>query len=284
MIEVNALNYIYPGNKHATLHDLNFSVANGEVFGFLGPSGAGKSTTQNILIGILKQYSGSVRVREEEIRHTTPDYYEHIGVAFEFPNFYSKFTAMENLTYFASMYSGETVIPESLLEMVGLLQDAHTRGCAFCKGMKMRLNFCRAFLNNPALVFLDEPTAGLDPVNARNIREIILQKKAEGLTVFLTTHNMEVADTLCDRVAFLVNGKIVLTDSPRELKLRNSRKQVRVEYRENGQLLSREYPLKRLAENQEFQSILSNAEIETIHTQEATLEDIFIQTTGHALR
>lgn len=284
MIEVKGLSFTYPGNDRPTLTGLNFSVENGEIFGFLGPSGAGKSTTQNILIGILKNYAGSVKVRESEIRVAHRDYYEHIGVAFENPNFYTKFTALENLNYFASMYSGKTEDPSVLLSMVGLSEDWNTRVGAFSKGMRMRLNFCRAFLNKPDLVFLDEPTAGLDPGNARNIREIILRKKAEGLTVFLTTHNMEVADSLCDQVAFLVNGKIVLIDSPRNLKLRNGKKQVRVEFRQNGQVQSREFPMSHLGENQEFYDILQSAEIETIHTQEATLEDIFIQITGQQLR
>jgi len=284
MIEVTNLNFTYPGNKNPTLYDLNFSVGNGEIFGFLGPSGAGKSTTQNILIGILKNYEGSVKIRGEEIRKTTPDFYEHLGVAFEFPNFYSKFTALENLQYFASMYSGETENLKDLLEMVGLLSDADTRVSAFSKGMRMRLNFCRAFLNHPELVFLDEPTAGLDPVNARKIREIILQKKAEGLTVFLTTHNMEVADTLCDRVGFIVNGKIVLVDSPRALKLHDGKKIVRVEYQENGTMQISDFPLETLGQEEEFLKLLHSVNIETIHTQEASLEDVFIKTTGQQLR
>ncbi len=284
MIEVANLNFTYPGNEKRTLYDLKFSVSNGEIFGFLGPSGAGKSTTQNILIGILKNYDGSVKIRGEEIRKTTSDFYEHIGVAFEFPNFYSKFTAMENLQYFASMYSEKTTNPKDLLEMVGLLGDAETRVSAFSKGMRMRLNFCRAFLNHPELVFLDEPTAGLDPVNARKIREIILRKKAEGLTVFLTTHNMEVADSLCDRVGFLVNGKIVVVDSPRALKLRDGKKIVRVEFRENGVMQTQEFPLANLDENGNFLKLLHSAHIETIHTQEASLEDVFIKTTGQQLR
>lgn len=284
MIEVTNLNFTYPGNDKRTLQDLNFSVKNGEIFGFLGPSGAGKSTTQNILIGILRNYEGSVKIRGEEIRKTSSDFYEHVGVAFEFPNFYSKFTAMENLQYFASMYSEKTANLKDLLEMVGLLNDADTRVSAFSKGMRMRLNFCRAFLNDPELVFLDEPTAGLDPVNARKIREIILQKKAEGLTVFLTTHNMEVADTLCDRVGFLVNGNIVLVDSPRTLKLHNGKKIVRVEYQENGTMQTRDFSLETLDQDEDFLNLLHSASIETMHTQEASLEDVFIKTTGQQLR
>lgn len=284
MVEIQNLHFTYPKNDLETLRGLNFEIADGEIFGFLGPSGAGKSTTQNILIGILKNYTGSVRVMGQELNAMNRDYYENIGVAFEFPNFYSKFTALENLNYFKSMYSNATADPLDLLDMVGIKEDAETRVANFSKGMKMRLNFCRAFLNNPRMVFLDEPTSGLDPNNAKKIKDIILQKQKEGVTIFLTTHNMHVADDLCDRVGFIVDGSIELIDSPRELKVREGRKIVRVEYRENGSVSRSEFDLNRLAENSEFLSILNNKQIETIHTQEATLEDVFIKTTGRTLR
>jgi fluoroquinolone transport system ATP-binding protein len=284
MVEIQNLHFTYPKNESKTLKGLNFEIADGEIFGFLGPSGAGKSTTQNILIGILKKYAGSVRVMGQELKTMNRDYYENIGVAFEFPNFYSKFTALENLNYFKSMYSNATADPLELLDMVGIKEDAETRVANFSKGMKMRLNFCRAFLNNPKMVFLDEPTSGLDPNNAKKIKDIILQKQNEGVTIFLTTHNMHVADDLCDRVGFIVDGRIELIDSPRDLKVREGRKKVRVEYRENGHVSASEFDLNRLAENSDFLSILNNKQIETIHTQEATLEDVFIKTTGRTLR
>ncbi|MCF7804009.1 MAG: ABC transporter ATP-binding protein [Candidatus Marinimicrobia bacterium] len=283
MITVRDLTFSYPGNERFTLDTLNFSVNDGEILGFLGPSGAGKSTTQSVLIGILKRYAGSVQVLGQELSNISPDFYEQVGVAFEFPNFYSKFTAMENLDYFAALYKDNTANPGELLEMVGLSGDANTRVGNFSKGMKMRLNFCRAFLNNPKLVFLDEPTAGLDPVNARKIRDIVLKKRDEGVTVFLTTHNMHVADELCDRVAFIVDGELVLCDSPRELKLRDGKKLVRVEYQLKGQTETRDFPIDSLGENAEFLNILRKNQVETIHTQEASLEDVFIKTTGRRL-
>ncbi len=284
MIEVKDLRFTYPGNTDPTLYGLNFTINRGEIFGFLGPSGAGKSTTQNLLIGLLKKYGGDVSVLGQDLRTITPDYYEQVGVAFEFPNFYTKFTARENLEYYRALYRGETEDPAALLDMVGLIDDADTRVGSFSKGMRMRLNFCRALLNKPALLFLDEPTAGLDPANARRIREIITSKQAEGVTIFLTTHNMTVADQLCDRVAFIVDGRIVLIDSPRELKVGESTRIVRVEYRENGTLQQAEFPMAGLSENREFLEILGEKEIETLHSQEATLEDIFIRTTGKRLR
>ncbi|KAA3618725.1 MAG: ABC transporter ATP-binding protein [Calditrichaeota bacterium] len=283
MIEVEKLHFTYPGNSEPTLKDINFTIAEGEIFGFLGPNGAGKSTAQKILIGILKKYSGRVQVMNHEMRDLNSSYYESIGVAFEFPNLYSKFTALENLDFFRKLYSGETEKPEELLAMVGLEKDGNTRIAEYSKGMKMRLNFCRSLLNKPDILFLDEPTSGLDPVNLRRIIEIITNLKDAGKTVCLTTHDMHVADTLCDRVAFLVDGEIALIDSPRQLKLHNGKQRVRVEFRENESLNTREFRLDNLGKDAEFIRILNEKNIETIHTQEASLEDIFIKTTGRRL-
>lgn len=283
MIKVQNLQFTYPGNTEPTIKGLNFTIEKGEIFGFLGPSGAGKSTTQKIIIGILKGYEGQVRVMDSELRSVKSDYYERIGVAFELPNLYSKFTALENLEFFRSLYAGETADPLELLAMVGLDADAHSRVQAFSKGMKMRLNFCRAFLNRPEIIFLDEPTSGLDPVNARKIKDILLQKKAEGKTIFLTTHNMNVAEDLCDRVAFIVDGQIQLIDSPRELKVRQGKKTLRVEYREAGEIKGRDFPLAGIGANSQFLSLIQSKEVETMHTLEASLEDIFIEVTGRGL-
>ena len=175
--------------------------------------------------------------------------------------------------------------PKELLEaIVGLEKDAATRVMGFSKGIKMRLNFCRAFLNNPEIIFLDEPTAGLDPVNAKRIKDIILEKKAEGKTIFLTTHNMHDADELCDRVGFIVEGKLVLIESPRELKIKHGKKIVKLEYLKEGDLVSQEFDLKNLADNKSFLSLLKTGSVQTIHTEEASLEDIFIKATGRHLK
>jgi fluoroquinolone transport system ATP-binding protein len=149
--------------------------------------------------------------------------------------------------------------------------------------MQVRLNFCRAFLNRPRLVFLDEPTSGLDPVNARSMRDLILRRREEGATVMLTTHDMHAADTLCDRVAFIVDGRLELTDSPRNLRLRYGRRLVRIEARDGDELVTEELPLRGLGEQDRFKQLLAEERIETIHSQEATLEDVFIEATGRRL-
>lgn len=283
MIEVKNLCFTYPGNKERTIKGINFAIKQGEIFGFLGPSGAGKSTTQKIMIGILKKYQGEVKVLDNELHQVNPDYYERIGVAFEFPNLYNKLTAIENLDFFRSLYNGATEAPEYLLDLVGLKEDAKVRVADFSKGMKIRLNFCRAFLNKPEILFLDEPTAGLDPVNQKKVKNIILDQKEKGRTVFLTTHNMNVADEICDRIAFIVDGEVNLIDSPHELKIKNGKHVVRVEYRDNGETKFAEFGLEAIGFNKKFLSLIREKEVITIHTLEATLEDIFIKETGRSL-
>ncbi len=283
MIRVTDLHFAYPGNTQDTLRGLNFHIKDGEIFGFLGPSGAGKSTTQKILIGILKNYRGTVSVNDQDLKSVTPDFYESIGVAFETPNLYSKFTALENLDFFRSFYRNQSRDPKELLSAVGLEGDANTRVNDFSKGMKVRLNFCRSLLHDPKLIFLDEPTAGLDPVNLRKMEKLILAEKSLGKTICITTHDMHVADTLCDRVAFIVDGNVNLIDVPRELKLQHGERLLEIEYRVNESLKKETFSLDDIASNTALHLILENYYIETIHSREASLEDVFVKSTGRSL-
>lgn len=284
MIDVSNLTYTYPGGAKSAVQGIDFQIEKGEIFGFLGPSGAGKSTTQKILIKLLRGYAGDISVFGKPLSGWDDSYYERVGVAFEMPNHYRKLTGLENLNLFRSFYSGPTQDPLALMEMVGLKEDANLQVGNYSKGMQMRLNFVRALLHEPELLFLDEPTTGLDPVNGRNVKDIIRAQKAAGRTVFLTTHDMYVADDLCDRVAFIVDGKITLIDSPRNLKLRYGKRVVRVEYQTNGGPLQQaDFPVDGLGDNAEFLALLRTERVETIHTQEATLEDIFVETTGRRL-
>jgi fluoroquinolone transport system ATP-binding protein len=283
MINVSNLTFTYTGTTKPAIKDISFSVQSGEIFGFLGPSGAGKSTTQKILFRLLQGFQGSVQVFDRDLREWGYEYFEQVGVSFEMPNHYSKLTARENLRYFGALYQGAVAKPEALLDMVGLLDDADMLVSQYSKGMKNRLSVARSLVNNPKLLFLDEPTAGLDPVNARKIKDLIKAQKDAGKTVFLTTHDMHIADELCDRVAFIVDGKLSLTDSPRELKLRYGKAEVRVEFGLNGVHEQRDFTLAGLADNAEFLKLLREGSVRTLHTQEATLENIFIQMTGRSL-
>lgn len=285
MINVRNLMFTYPGAMQETLHGLDFAIAEQEIFGFLGPSGAGKSTTQKILIGLLKEYGGNIQVMGRELRDWGQSYYEQIGVSFELPNHYLKLTALENLNYFASLYQGTTVDPLTVLNWVGLREDADKKVSDFSKGMKIRLNVARSLLHQPKLLFLDEPTSGLDPVNARNVKDLILRLRDQGTTVFVTTHDMMVADELCDRVAFVTNGKISAIDAPATLKQQYGKREIKVVFQNGSNALSTEhFPLDGLGDNAAFFHVLKSAQrLETIHTQETTLEKIFIQVTGEEL-
>ena len=284
VIRVRGLTYTYPKAAEPAVRGMDFTVSRGEIFGFLGPSGAGKSTTQKLLIGLLRGHGGEAAVWGKDPLVWGSDYYERIGVSFELPNHYQKLTGLENLRFFASLYSGQTVDPMALLDAVGVADDANTRVGKYSKGMQMRLTFARSLVINPELLFLDEPTSGLDPVNARKVKDIILGLKARGRTIFLTTHDMATADELCDRVAFVVDGRIEALDTPAELKIARGQRLVRVEYRgENGRLETAEFGMDGLADDSAFHTLLRNHHVETIHSREASLDDVFVEVTGRQL-
>lgn len=283
VIRVRELGFAYPGARSPSVTGVSFDVAEGEIFGFLGPSGAGKSTTQKILVGLLEGETGSVEVFGRERRSHGSEFYEQVGVCFEVPNLFLKLTALENLRAFGALYRGPLADAVELLERVGLRAEADVRVAEFSKGMRTRLGFVRALLHRPKLLFLDEPTASLDPVNAEIVRELVREERARGATVFLTTHDMFAADQLCDRVAFMVDGGLRCIGAPRALKLEHGRREVRVEWREEGGLRSRSFPLDGLGACQEFLALLREQKIETLHTQETTLERVFIDVTGRRL-
>lgn len=283
MISVKNLSHSYNNDGKLAVNNISFEVAKGETFGFLGPSGAGKSTTQGILTGLLKQQKGAVMVAGYDVRRVQNERFNKIGVSFEQSNVYSKLTAKENLAFYAKLFDVPTRDPEELIKLVGLEGKENVRAGEFSKGMKHRLTFARSMINNPELWFLDEPTTGLDPTIGAKIKGIIKEKAVKGTTCFLTTHNMYIADELCDRVAFIIDGDIKLIDTPKNLKLQYGKKLVEIEYVEDGQI--KKETLKTVDEKDRLRigEITKNYEIQTMHTKEATLEEIFIQVTGRGL-
>ena len=264
------------------VENLSFQVEEGEIYGFLGPNGAGKTTTVKILVKILKDYSGDIKVFGKDLRQWGKDYYNKIGVSFEFPAVYSRLTALENLQFFASFYK-KHFEPMNVLKMVGLDKEANQLVAAFSKGMKKKLDLARALLPDPEILFLDEPLEGLDPASARKIKDLLLEMRENGKTIFLTTHNMYVADELCDRVGFIVDGAVRLVDNPSELKVKMGKKLIKVEYTTNGEVSVKEFPLEKIGQNEEFLNILKNYEIRRINTEEPSLEEIFLKVTGRRL-
>ncbi|MFW5728411.1 MAG: ABC transporter ATP-binding protein [Spirochaetota bacterium] len=333
MIEVSDLFHDYEGRGVFAVQDLSFAIPDGRIFGFLGPSGSGKSTVQNLMTKLLRIQKGDIRYDGVSVRDIRPRFFNQVGYSFELPNLYLKLTGFENLKFFAGLFEGETEDPMRVLDMVGLRDAAHKRVSNYSKGMKQRLLFARSIINRPRILFLDEPMSGLDPTTAGRIKEIIRQKTAEGVTIFLTTHNMYAADELCDEVAFLHEGQIIAKDTPRNLKLAYGEKSVKVEYRVNGDgaeardgagsrddaAATRDkggdtatgaaprradanaltgtashaaeparveelilFP-EREEDARKLHELLLSGRTETVHSQEATLEQIFVQMTGRAL-
>lgn len=281
MIKVDDLSFSYTDRDF--LQNINFEVGKGEILGFLGPSGAGKSTLQKILIGMITNYGGSVIVNGVESKRHSNKFYENIGVDFEFPSLYEKLTAIENLKYFGSLYSKKLLSIDELLKSVGLENEANKRVSEYSKDMKSRLNFIKALLHNPDILFLDEPTSGLDPSNSKVMKDIILSEKSKGKTIILTTHNMLDATELCDRVAFIVNGKISALDTPHNLIMSKGAIKVRYTYFDNGEKTS-ECFLNNTANDKNLNMLIEKNKLLSIHSSEPTLNDIFIEITGRNLQ
>jgi len=282
MLKVRNLRYKYHKSSSYAVDGIDFDINEGEIFGFLGPSGAGKSTTQKILIKLLRGFQGEIEYNGKPLIGYGDSFYEDIGVSFEMPISFSKLTAIENLDFFKRLYK-KTVDIEPLMRRVGLWEDRNKKAGEYSKGMKIRLNFVRALINDPKFLFLDEPTNGIDPSNARIMKDMILEFKQKGGTVFLTSHIMGDVDELCDRVAFISSGKLNEIGSTRDLKLKYGKRTVKAEYRENGELLTQTFSMEEI-KTPEFFKLLQEKEIETIHSGETTLEEIFIKVTGVKLR
>ena len=283
MISVKNLYHSYSNDEKYAVKDVSFEITEGEVFGFLVPSGAGKSTTQGILTGLLQLQKGDVTVAGYDIKHIKNEMFNKIGMSFEQSNVYSKMTGKENLEFYRKLFDVKTRDPQELLELVGLGDKGDIKAGEYSKGMKHRLTFARSMINNPTLWFLDEPTTGLDPSIASEIKSIIKEKNREGVTIFLTTHNMFIADELCDRVGFIVDGEIKLIDSPKNLKLQYGEKFVDVEYVDGKEAKKESLSFMEKEDIGRLKEILDSYEIRTMHTKEATLEEIFIKVTGREL-
>lgn len=285
-VNVRDLRFQYPGTDGDVLQGLDFEIREGEIFGFLGPNGSGKSTTQKVMTRILPAWRGVVEVLGRDLRDVRSEFYNHIGVSFEFPNLYEKLTAEENLEFYRGFFDVPTDEPKALLELLDLPVADRRHVGAFSKGMKMRLVLARSLVNRPRLWFLDEPTTGQDPHHAVMIRDLIRKRADAGVTVFLTTHDMHVADALCDRVALIHEGKLVTVDAPRALKLRYHRRAVRVEFAAppgGGASATEEFQLDDPASRQALADAIRTRDIETIHSQEPSLEDVFLEVTGRGL-
>jgi ABC-2 type transport system ATP-binding protein len=263
---------------------ISFTVADGEILGFLGPNGAGKTTTVRILTGQLRPKGGKAYLLGMDITRNAERVQGQIGVCFEVTNLYEQMTAVENLRLFARLFGVRPFDADALLRRVGLAGRGDDRVETYSKGMKQRLMVARSILNRPRVLFLDEPTAGLDPASSEAIRTLILAERERGATVFLTTHDMMEADKLSDRVAFMNQGKIVALDTPHNLKQQYGKRALKAKVlNSKGELEDREVVMDTPDTPQAVQELFAREKVITLHSEEATLEDIFISVTGRGL-
>lgn len=280
-IHVEGLRFAY-GDIEA-VKGISFDVAPGEILGFLGPNGAGKSTTIKVLTGQLRPGSGRATVLGHDVRADDPQMQARIGVCFEEKNLYLTMSGKENLDFFASLFGIRDPDAIGALRRVGLAERAKDRVASYSKGMRQRMMIARAFINSPDVLFLDEPTDGLDPVTSAAIRGTIREEADRGAAVLLTTHDMFEADELCDRVAFINDGTVVALDTVENLKLRYGTRSVRVRLRDGDGVREVELPLDDKGASARLAELAASPDLLTIHTEEASLESIFIQLTGRGL-
>lgn len=268
-------------DKEPVLKDLQAVLQKGEILGFLGPSGAGKTTTIKILTGQLKPTSGNAYVLGIHVKNIDETIYEQIGIVTDQSGIYERMTVYENLKYFARILKADPGRIDELLQRVGLMEHKKKPAGKLSKGQMQRLVLARAVLHKPQVLFLDEPTSGLDPSTALAIHQLLVEMKQEGMSIFLTTHNMEEATKLCDHVALLNDGQIVEYGTPQELCLRyNQKKRYRV-LLENGE----ELLLEQTQENIERMSaMLLQNQVAALHSCEPTLEHVFLTVTGRNLQ
>ena len=256
------------------LQDINLSINSGEIFGFLGPSGAGKTTTINILTGQLSPDEGTAKILGEDCTQLTSDKFLELGIMSDNVGFYDRLSLYDNLIFFAKFHNVEISYLDSLLKRLKLYDDRFKKAEKLSTGMKQRMLLIRAILHSPQLIFLDEPTSGMDPTQSQIVHDLLLEIKEAGTTIFLTTHNMEEATKLCDSIALLHKGKIIESGSPHDIIDKYSQTdKVKVTYFDGKEIIVPKGEVsKYLGKN-----------VKTINSLETNLESIFIQLTGEKL-
>ncbi|SDO54503.1 ABC transporter ATP-binding protein [Alkalicoccus daliensis] len=268
--------------KEKALEGMNFDVKQGEIFGFLGPSGAGKTTTIQILTGQLRPTDGEAKIFNADTENARkPEFLQKIGVMTDNSGLYGRLSVYENMKLFATLYGVKKPKEriEEALKMVNMQNEQKKTVSKLSKGMTQRIILARTFLHEPELLFLDEPTAALDPVNSQHIHKGLKALQKKGTTIFLTTHDMHEAETLCDRVAFLYKGAVKLLDAPKAL---------RREYADNTMTLELYNGETRVISKgadgaEEVASFMQKNAIASMYTNEPTLGDIFVDITGREL-
>ena len=259
--------------NHKVLEGIDLIVKQGEIIGLIGPSGVGKTTLVNILTGQLIPSSGEAFVLGTDTRHLGDKEYFQMGMVFDVPGLFERLSCEQNLSIFADIYGIDKKCISHVLEKVNLAASAKTKVLRLSKGMRQRLIIARAILHSPKLLFLDEPTSGLDPLNTSDIHKLIFSLKESGTTIFLTTHKMDEAMSLCDRVALLYNGMLIENDAPDEICRKYNLENSLHILLKNGEKVI--FP--NTADSQiAISEYMKHEQIVSIHSSEPNLEDVFL--------
>ena len=278
MIQCSGITKSFTDKK--VLSGISFDIPDGQIFGLLGPSGAGKTTLIKILTGQLSFDDGSAMILQRNVRHLSGEDRKKIGIMMDQFGVYERLSCYDNLKIYAEIYGVPKERIMETLKLVGLEDSAKKPASSLSKGMLVRLQLARVFMISPDVIFLDEPTTGLDPVTQKQIHRIIMDKKKHGCTIFLTTHNMEEAAKLCDTVALLNEGVIVDRGAPEEICRRFNHQKKIVLHLKTGEDVELPHS-KESADN--IRELMEEETIETIHSSEPTLETVFLELTGRKL-
>lgn len=273
-------------NKEAVA-GISFCVRRGEIFGLLGPNGAGKTTTIRMLTGQIVPSAGRAIVAACDVVHDRQQLKERIGVVPEEQNLYERLSARNNLHFSCWLYNLPESRAEEVLELVRLRDRAKDPVRTFSNGMKQRLLIARALLHRPPVLFLDELSRGLDPISAREVRSTVEQLRQDGRTILLTTHLLEEADQLCQRVAFIHQGQIVANDTPRNLKLAHGQRTMvatlagsAVDGKGDDAFAEVTLRMDSSEDQARLAQLMAEGKVQSVHSQEATLEEVFIEMAG----
>ena len=270
-------------DQRQVLNNISLSVEEGEIFGLLGPSGAGKTTLIKMLIGLLSATSGNIAILGKELDKKIDESFPSFGMVLDNDGLYDRLNCYDNLELYARIYSisNRKKVINDLLEKVGLIESSNKSVSNLSKGMRQRLSFARAILHSPKIVFLDEPTSGLDPATTLQIHSMMKTLKESGTTIFLTTHNMNEAQKMCDHLALLNEGNIVEEGTPEDICLHHRKKcEVNIEMTNGEKYMVDSHDLLTV-----LQTVLdTNNKIRSIHSNEPNLEEVFIELTGRDLR
>lgn len=278
IIDVRNVQKVF-GNFTA-LEDINFEIKEREIFGLLGPSGAGKTTIINILTGQLNPSRGEATILGQDSKSLDKKAYQEIGAVLDKDGLYDRLSVEQNLNIYAKIHGLGKKVVDEMLEKVGLAEARKKSVLKLSKGMRQRLTIARSVLHKPKLLFLDEPTSGLDPLIMKSIHKLIFSLKDEGTTILLTTHNMEEATKLCDRVALLNQGIIRECGSPEELSSKYNKEKTIIITKEDGEKIHLHFDQ---SAGKALKDLMKEGDITSIHTNEPNLEDVFIKVTGRSL-